>query len=416
MVKLTSQIGGGKCSLCGSEGTLKTTCPLNLKSTNPSVIKHPKANVNIIPNTPLAAPVVIPAPAVAQPKRRAPAAKLLASGTYGCVYRPRLMCKEAALESAASTLERAGKKQISKLCNATDCASQLKEISSPELKTADPTNKFHIGNPILCTPTKTPSNCQIPEGSKEILIYENGGLSLHQYNRRPHTDIQQSKRIKKTILPGFVNLFDGLVVLNSNGYYHRDIKPANITVGESPDRKANFRFIDFGLGVSLPTPGDVFAWGSHDFKLYDYPYPYWGLDLYMLVPQNVDITIDRIRNWVNDVKKYSNIISFYMRGGLNGKEYTQSKLESVLLKLIKKLNNDEEMAQELLDTSVRQTDIFSLGVSLLDSVYSEIVKDTPLGRKIFQFIQQSNILSINPIERPDVQTFANEYRAFVQTI
>lgn len=26
------QIGGGKCSLCGSPGTNKTTCPLNKKA------------------------------------------------------------------------------------------------------------------------------------------------------------------------------------------------------------------------------------------------------------------------------------------------------------------------------------------------------------------------------------------------
>jgi serine/threonine protein kinase len=414
--KSSLQLGGGKCSLCGSEGTLKTTCPLNPKSTKPSITKHPKAHVDIIiPHTPTPKASPIAAPANAQPKRRAPAARLLASGAYGCVYRPRLTCKEQALESAVSNLESTGKKQISKLCNTTECASQLKEISSPELKTADPNNKFHIGNPILCTPTKTPRNCQIPEGDKEILIYENGGLSLHQYNRRPQTEDQQSQRIKKTILPGFINLFDGLAVLNSNGYYHRDIKPANITVGDFPDRKPNFRFIDFGLGVSLPDPGDVFTWNIHEFNLYDSSYPYWGLDTYMLVPPNVEIKIERISGWVTDVKKYSNIISFYMLGGLDGTMYTQSTLETKLLKLIKKIRNDEIEA-EVLDTAIRQTDIFSLGVSLLDSVYSEIHKDTPLGRKIFKFLQESNILNINPIKRPDVQEFADEYRTFAQSL
>ena len=37
------QYGGGQCSLCGSMGTSKTTCPLNLNAANPNPRKHPKA-------------------------------------------------------------------------------------------------------------------------------------------------------------------------------------------------------------------------------------------------------------------------------------------------------------------------------------------------------------------------------------
>lgn len=35
------QIGGGKCSICGSPGTNKTTCPCNPQATNPNYAKHP---------------------------------------------------------------------------------------------------------------------------------------------------------------------------------------------------------------------------------------------------------------------------------------------------------------------------------------------------------------------------------------
>jgi colicin import membrane protein len=37
------QIGGGRCSICGSPGTNKTSCPLNPNSLNPNPIKHPLA-------------------------------------------------------------------------------------------------------------------------------------------------------------------------------------------------------------------------------------------------------------------------------------------------------------------------------------------------------------------------------------
>ena len=34
------QIGGGACSLCGAEGTNKTTCPLNKEAKHPNPAKH----------------------------------------------------------------------------------------------------------------------------------------------------------------------------------------------------------------------------------------------------------------------------------------------------------------------------------------------------------------------------------------
>ncbi len=41
---MINQYGGGACSLCGSGGTNKTTCPLNPKATNkPNPAKHPLA-------------------------------------------------------------------------------------------------------------------------------------------------------------------------------------------------------------------------------------------------------------------------------------------------------------------------------------------------------------------------------------
>ena len=40
---MTNQFGAGKCSLCGSPGVSKSTCPLNPKAKNPDPKKHPLA-------------------------------------------------------------------------------------------------------------------------------------------------------------------------------------------------------------------------------------------------------------------------------------------------------------------------------------------------------------------------------------
>lgn len=60
-----SQIGGGVCSLCGSEGTNKTTCPLNSRARNPNPAKHPKTRM---PGTPIPIPKT-PTPAPKTPMR-----------------------------------------------------------------------------------------------------------------------------------------------------------------------------------------------------------------------------------------------------------------------------------------------------------------------------------------------------------
>jgi len=56
-----NQIGGGMCSLCGSPGTNKTTCPLNAAAKKPSSAKHPNAEAG-------------PAKQAAAPKPKAKAA------------------------------------------------------------------------------------------------------------------------------------------------------------------------------------------------------------------------------------------------------------------------------------------------------------------------------------------------------
>ena len=61
-----NQYGGGACSLCGSAGTNKTTCPLNPNASNKVAAKHPLAKVPS-PVPPIPAPVLPVAPALPLP-------------------------------------------------------------------------------------------------------------------------------------------------------------------------------------------------------------------------------------------------------------------------------------------------------------------------------------------------------------
>jgi hypothetical protein len=64
------QLGGGRCSLCQSPGTNKTTCPLNPSATNKNLATHPLAGAVHAP----VAPVAASAPRARSPKARVPRA------------------------------------------------------------------------------------------------------------------------------------------------------------------------------------------------------------------------------------------------------------------------------------------------------------------------------------------------------
>jgi len=48
MKTMKTMKGGGKCKLCGSQGTLSTTCPLNPKAKKPNPNKHPNAKKELL--------------------------------------------------------------------------------------------------------------------------------------------------------------------------------------------------------------------------------------------------------------------------------------------------------------------------------------------------------------------------------
>jgi hypothetical protein len=55
-----NQYGGGACSLCGSAGTNKSTCPLNPNAANKVAAKHPLAKVPSPVNEPVNLPANLP--------------------------------------------------------------------------------------------------------------------------------------------------------------------------------------------------------------------------------------------------------------------------------------------------------------------------------------------------------------------
>lgn len=216
----------------------------------------------------------------------------VAAGTYGCVYAPNVPSPKFARSS----------QYISKVIKAHHEKAELKEVQRLRLPQIDPrsdyliypiaserfsevgteendfTECFLLDNEIDRLRKRGFNKAQILNYLSQKyknLIQSNGGPSLSVLlddllNRNSITHADVSK-----MLVGYWNLFQGLVLLYSNGICHRDIKNDNMTT------EPTFRFIDFGLAVSIQSD---FATDDHQ-GFSEASYEVWPMDYMVQVRQ-----------------------------------------------------------------------------------------------------------------------------------
>ena len=117
-------------------------------------------------------------------------AKLIAQGTYGCVYKPSLKCVNDNMENN----EYLGK--VSKLMTLENAEDELTEIK--KISKIDPEFKYHLRPPSICSTdiktmlkSKNISKCSLQKARFEnfykknnkyneptLLLMENGGVDL----------------------------------------------------------------------------------------------------------------------------------------------------------------------------------------------------------------------------------------------
>lgn len=254
-----NQIGGGKCSLCGSDGTNMTTCPLNKNSTKPNQAKHYLCKQ--IPHHVVPVPIVRPPPVV--PIVRLPDPVLINA------IAPRVpLLPEIDLE----------------IYNLTD----FRNFSAPlgagtygqtvrAIRTRDGTNvvlkKYTSFNPIeriipddiireiailrklncnpSCNVVQLYGICVADDNSCIYLVLE--PLSMDLYRKYINAPRQFPPIEYKKLLYKLLNAFSNI---HGMGIVHNDIKPPNImlTMDES-----DVRIIDFGLSEFLG------LWPCNDF-------------------------------------------------------------------------------------------------------------------------------------------------------
>ena len=175
--------------------------------------------------------------------------ELLGEGTYGCVYKPSLPCKEKGISY---------KNKLSKLMLTSAAIKEIQEYAM--IDSVDKTAEFYTGKPVRCTLKNSPAvaaavkKCgvngiknktakEVAKGSS-LLIIGDGGLDLDKW----------VKQVKSAEVSGFwremMRMFRGIQVLQKHSIVHHDIKPQNIVYNAETGRSA---LIDFGLMRSIKT-------------------------------------------------------------------------------------------------------------------------------------------------------------------
>ena len=163
----------------------------------------------------------------------------IGEGTYGCVHKPSLKCKNKQISYEG---------KISKIMRASAAFKEMKEYST--INSIDADKKFYQGEPIECDPVDNEEarreidTCR-DISSKDIadyklLIMKDGGLDLSKYEATATKSVDNIHKFWIEVH----RVIEGVSVLVKNGAVHHDLKPQNIVYFEDNHR---INFIDFGL-------------------------------------------------------------------------------------------------------------------------------------------------------------------------
>lgn len=204
----------------------------------------------------------------------------VAEGTYGCVYRPPIKCKNGIKYPVG---------KISKLM--TRRAAKNEEREYKLIKKADKTQKYYPGPPIRCDPDPadaknemTRGKCKLFEKDPKInkynlLIYNDGGHDLKQFIEHEldnYLAVGSQEQTDRFFLNAY-NLFQGIKLFLANDILHHDIKPQNIVFDSNTYR---FNYIDFGLiQKKKKLKDDIISGNAHESFHWSYPLEFGFLHL-----------------------------------------------------------------------------------------------------------------------------------------
>lgn len=321
----------------------------------------------------------------------------IASGSYGCVFRPHLQCKKN-VKRKSNTI---GKIFFTK--EDFEYERDVNEIISK----IDPEHKFTVPYLGECETDNLNNNEDRVDQCIELditgrtvnqLIYQYGGLSIMDYI----SSRQGNAKDFKSLFKGLLNILTGISKLDNNGYVHQDIKPDNVLLGKKINTK--MYLIDFGL---LDKKDHIFV--NDNIEMLKYNYPYFPPEYKMYAYQN---------NFNKYYHEYTN--NFYYGFIINGsKEYLIDKFNDIgITKNIFYDAYNDTIHNMDWNSYTSKTDLFSFGiVVLMLFIWSQMLKyDIAKGVtneiKTYLF----NILHPDPIKRYTLEEAIQYHKKIIKLL
>ena len=325
---------------------------------------------------------------------------ILGEGTYGCVFHPPIKCDY-------DKKRRSGVGKV--IQNMYDAQEEI-QIGKKLLK-IDPNGKFT--NPMMGDCIITKKNITNKDEGNLICGLTSTLNEFKTYKQIIYKYKGEDLLVAKTKgLTNFINIIEGLQVLQKSNICHRDIKEQNILFV-----KKKYILIDFGLSLQL---NEVFTFNEHSILMFDYMYypPEFKIIAIMEYLKSVTtyhdtkILVDAIytnMNKHNFIHQYKYLKPVLKELGI----YKDIRL-NVYNAIYKIVNDTYKMTdiqrKKYLTNLAKFADIFSLGVVILnESKQAELTSYKQI--QIHAIIKKT--IHFDVFNRYTIDELLNDFKHFV---
>ena len=291
--------------------------------------------------------------------------KVIGEGTYGCVLKPSLTCKDKKIILNYND-------KISKIMMNKHAQTEMKDYVG--INMIDPDNKYHLA-PQECIPENSKKNKTSVINCKEgkdmvkkmnkykLIVMKFGGPDLYNFFYTPLEDTPNNIKRISDFWKEAVNLFKAVQLFIQNGMIHHDFKPENIVYDES---KGSLKVIDFGL---LQTKNKIIQDsnnGNYWLSMYHFNFP---PEMFLYNKKKLFDNKHHALSFTGSIEDdYKKSLETMMYHYVKNEElYPQLKedITKDFLNFMKDVTTDKIKFNDLLVNSIETIDVYGLGMSLL---------------------------------------------------